>query len=1242
MVATNPSSLNSEAINSELNDADAINLEITTFGTIAQPDVFAPSRAPTGLLRLQLPTDFPRTADVEYIAAVYTFTLPALATVHPEVKDGQAVWRSLLLSAFTILLHRYTQQAEIPLAVTLASGLPHREARLEVCANFCEDLKVSDLMAEIAAQLPAVNRDEDGHRDRPCDEGAADQAGLIPPTPLRHTDFASLPVAVTLIEEVVPTQAADEPLQTSQPILPAPMASAPMASAPTPIHQLTCEIHLRLRQQGLQCAATLSYNANLFEASTIERLARHFQVLLAGLLAGMGDSDGADCADSWCEAIAQLPLLTPTEIRQQLVEWQSHTVAYPDLPLHRYIETHAQQRPAAIAATFQTPTFQTQSFSYDSLNQRANQLAHALQERGVGAGRPVAVCVSPALDILVCLLGVLKAGGIYVPLDPTHPGERLAVMLDDTQPQILLTQSHLRSSLPATSTPILCLDQDWERIAAFPTANLNTAVSLSQTAAIIYTSGTTGKPKGVMLSQGNLMNYVLLARDRYGISPQDVMPAIARYTFSITFFELLLPLVAGGQVVILAREHILDFKRFVQTLEQLTVLHASPSLMRKLLGYMQDQNLDMNRFQGLRHVSVGGDLADVHLLARMQAMFKPAEIFVIYGCSEVSCMGCTYPVRRADGPPQSRVGKPFNNVSVRLYDAHQNLVPIGVTGEIYFGGAGVTLGYLNRPELTQTKFVEIDGQRFYRTGDMGRFDADGNLEILGRSDFQIKLRGIRIELGEIEAALRQAPGVRDGVVMARSLGDRAIAKTITTPPSAEEKSLVAYVVLDNAVLDSRGDAAIADLRQFLQTQLPDYMVPAAFVVLEALPVNLNQKVDRQALPLPTAENLAGLQTIVPARDAVEAQLVQIWEQVLGIQPLGIDNNFFELGGDSLQAVQILTQIEQQLGQTLAITAPLQAPTIATLANLIRNPETQMAEGDVVPLRLGGRKPPLFCLYGVLLYRELAEHLDADRPVYGVYLQAEVDLLKTGDLAQFQAMFSNIATIADRYLTAIRQVQPCGPYSLAGESFGGIIAYEIAQQLLAVGECVELVALLDTSAPNLHAQLSRIQRLKIHGQIILEKGPVHLLEKIRQKQQDTRQQVISRLYPLLEKFSRVASAVPLSVSTGLPPSISPTTNLLQTASILQTSETAQADIREIARDQAADAYIPPIYEGRTVLVRAMQQDRFEAGDRTLGWGSRVPNLQVIDVPGDHLSILKAPNVQSMAQQLLPYLDERGPN
>jgi thioesterase domain-containing protein/acyl carrier protein len=706
-----------------------------------------------------------------------------------------------------------------------------------------------------------------------------------------------------------------------------------------------------------------------------------------------------------------------------------------------------------------------------------------------------------------------------------------------------------------------------------------------------------------MASHRNLVNYILATQERLGFDQSDVMPSVARFTFSIAMFEVLSPLVAGGTLVVLERDHVLDFAQFTKTLEQLTMLHTVPSLMQKLLAYIQDNRLDLGKIHGIKHVFTGGDTVPPDLLETMKQVFQKANVAVLYGCSEVSSLCATFPVPRDQVLTKSRVGKPFNNVSIRLYDPHQNLVPIGVPGEIYVGGAGVTKGYINRPELTEEKFVTIDGQRFYRTGDMGRLGADGNLEFLGRADFQIKLRGIRIELGDIESALRQAPGVREGVVMACELGNR-------------EKGLVAYVVLDKTVVqDKSKSAAIADIRHFLQGKLPDYMVPAAFMVLDAMPLNPNQKVDRRALPLPTPDTLIANSTIIPPRNELERQLTEIWERVLGIRPIGVQNSFFELGGNSLLAVQMLTQVEKLLGKNLPIATLLQVPTIESLAEALRKHDVDDATVELVPLRRTGSKPPLFCIYGILLYRELMEQLPSDQPVYGVYLQEEVDLLKQGSSVLNDSVFSSVSTIAARYLQVIRNLQPHGPYYLAGESFGGVVAFEMAQQLQADGEDVALVALFDSVTPDYLAPLPKLQRIKIHAQCLSQQGPSYALKLAKERSQLVRQKILSSLYKGHQFLQPFANDQPGAVY-----------------------ELNQEDIRAVMRQQVNQTYQPKPYSGQLVLFRAMDRDPFEGcSDRDLGWGRwAMDGLHIYDVPGDHLGILQDPNVRVLADHLQAHL------
>jgi thioesterase domain-containing protein/acyl carrier protein len=583
-------------------------------------------------------------------------------------------------------------------------------------------------------------------------------------------------------------------------------------------------------------------------------------------------------------------------------------------------------------------------------------------------------------------------------------------------------------------------------------------------------------------------------------------------------------------------------------------------------------------------------------------------------------MGCSYPVTREHLITKSQVGKPFNNVSVRLYDPQQNLVPIGIVGEIYIGGAGVTKGYLNREELTQEKFVTIDGQRFYRTGDLGRFDADGNLEILGRSDFQIKLRGIRIEPGEIETVLRQAPGVREGIVMARELG-------------ASEKSLVAYVVLDQAQ-----NPGIAEIRQFLQSKLPDYMIPAAFVALEAMPVNLNQKVDRRALPMPTPENLLSFKPFVSPRNKWERQLTKIWETVLGISPIGIQDNFFEVGGHSLLALSLMAQIETVFGKTLPLSTLLTEPTIEQLAALLSQSAQADGRNSLVLLRDGGSQPPVFLIHDgegeTLLYRNLAYCLKPEHPVYGIqpYSRDKHPILHT-----------RVAEMATYYIAQIRKIQSEGPYLLGGLCVGGFLAFEIARQLHNQGQPVAMVALIDTADVEANRRKGLIANQRLS----------RFSEALSQSQQLSWQQ---RLFYVLNKASqKIYNLVTYEVQTRIEKAQNQLKIRLFRYYLDQNSPLpaflTNLPVRIILKF-AEREYIPQDpYEGEIVLFLATQRSSNFDGtliddtpyaeiysDPLLGWGSRATEgVKVYNVPGGHSSMLQEPNVQVLAENMQAYID-----
>ena len=946
------------------------------------------------------------------------------------------------------------------------------------------------------------------------------------------------------------------------------------------------------------------YDARLFLPGTIARLLEHLEVLSTALL------------ETPNRPVAHLPLLTPAEREQILRGWRSADRPYPPRPLHRYIEAHAAERPDATAVTFND-----QQLTYRQLERRANQLAQHLLAQGVTPGSRVAVCLEPCAEIAVCILGIFKAGATHVPLDPGYPRDRLAVILEDVRPQIVIAQARAAASLPPVDAPIFLLDRDQAILDRLPDVPPEVEIGLGQPAFVVYTSGTTGKPKGVVMSHANLVHFVISARDRYGFGPSEVMPAVARFTFSITMFEVLLPLVAGGRLIVLERDHVLDLRRLVRTLQETTAVHVSPSLWRKVLAYLKAQAIGPEAFRNLRHVSSGGDLVSPDVVEGLKRAFDRAEVFVIYGCSEIACMGCTYFVPRERTATKSLVGKPFDNVSLRLCDPNGDLVPIGISGEIYFGGAGIALGYLNRDDLTRERFVTLEGERFYRTGDIGRYDEDGNVEILGRSDFQIKLRGIRIELGDVEAALRQAPGVRDGVTAARDLG-------------GEEKTLVGYLVPS----EGHGTAATFDVRavrRFLLSKLPDYMVPAAFVVLDALPVNINNKLDRAALPAPTAADLARLRSLDPPRDERERNLVAIWERVLNIRPIGIRDSFFEIGGDSLQSVTLMVEIEKAFGVALPLSTVLTDPTIEGVAALLAAGGGESGN-PLVLLRDGKGAPPVFFIHDgegeVLPYRNLSLRLDPAHPVYG---------LRPVSRAHHPMMHSRISEVVDRYAAEIRRVQPEGPYLLSGLCIGGFIAFEIARKLKSEGETIGAVVMLDAAHVTAREKSLATRRLKSFsasmGETAGRKGlpdrVVELARGVLSKATNlVKYEVRSRVEKRRNRLKMQLFRLCLDHDLPLPRFVE------------------DIPVRVVLRFAEKEYVIPTPYDEEVALFRATKKDSMFDGtliddtpyvdlfvDPLMEWGDKVARIALYDMPGGHSSMLVEPHVQELAVKFQNYLD-----
>ncbi|HYR07982.1 MAG TPA: amino acid adenylation domain-containing protein, partial [Longimicrobium sp.] len=656
------------------------------------------------------------------------------------------------------------------------------------------------------------------------------------------------------------------------------------------IAKFDLSLTVEVSAHGLYCA--LNYSTDLFERGTVERMLGHLARVLEQVAAN------ADLR------LSRLELLDEAERRLVLEEWNRTAAEYPtDRCIHELFEAQAARTPGAAAVRFEE-----ESLTYGELNERANRLAHHLAGLGVGPETRVAICLQRGPEMVVSVLAVLKSGGAYVPLDPAYPAERLAFMLADAAVPVLVTQESLRAALPAgDGVTVVSVDGDGERIAAHSAENPERGARPGHLAYVIYTSGSTGTPKGVLVQHGSLANLLAATREAFGVGPDDVMPALASYAFDIWLFEALLPLTSGAAVRLVARERVLDAPALVEEIADATLVHAVPALMRQLVHVERETP----RLTRLRRAFVGGDRVPADLLAEMREALSGAETHVLYGPTEGTILASTHPVP-ADGIVAGHpIGRPLGNVRLYVCDALGSPQPAGVPGELLIGGAGVARGYLGRAGLTAERFVPDPfsvegGARLYRTGDRARWRADGTLEYLGRTDFQVKIRGFRIEPGEIEAVLSAHAEVRE-------------ARVIVWEGAPGETRLVAYVV---------GGVEADELREHLRRRLPEYMVPGAFVVLEALPLTPNGKLDRKALPAP--EYAAGADRYVAPRTPVEELLAGIWAEVLKVERVGVHDNFFALGGHSLLAVTLVERMRRR-GVRADVRALFTTPTVAELA-----------------------------------------------------------------------------------------------------------------------------------------------------------------------------------------------------------------------------------------------------------------------------------------------------------------------
>ena len=1010
------------------------------------------------------------------------------------------------------MFQRYTQQSSIVVDQFVVDPASNREVRALLRCPVDAREPMSIVMARIGAALSAL------------------PSGLDPSGP----DGPASNVAITFVDGTGAVVPSARPL-------------------PYDVH-----FYVVASEAGFQLRDVV-YNARLFRVETIKRL-----VDSVFLLWSAARTDPS-------VAISALPILDERELHRLTVESDSGHADYLVEPVYRRFETLARVQPEAVAATFQN-----ERITYAELDARANRLAHFLVRQGVEPKVPVAVCVQPSIDVLVGMLAVFKAGGTYLPIDPTHPEALILSILDEATPRLVLTQAKLKPLTKPDRFPQFCFDTDvgvLEALPATPPVLPAGDDPLERGAYQLYTSGTTGKPKGVIASHRNLAHYVNVARQKYGFCERDVFCSLARYTFSISMFELVSPLCCGGSVRLLTRDEVLVPEHLAGILQTVTVVHAGPSLLGNLFRHLRTSPAAPQTFPNMRHASSGGDMVPPHVLEEMKRVFENAEIYVIYGCTEISCMGCTYFAERGHKVTTSYVGKPFPDVAVRLLDASRNVVPIGVVGEICFSGLGVVAGYVNRPDLTAEKFIELEGRRFYTTGDMGRLDSSGNLEILGRRDFQVQLRGIRVELAGIENTVRELGLATQCIVLLKKLDEQDV-------------RLVAYVVNPQS-------RDLTSFRRALAVHLPDYMLPQSLVTLDALPLTANGKVDRRRLQeLPIEQRTSSAPGTAP-RNAVERKIAGAFARVLGVPEVGIDDDFFDLGGHSLLAVQLLADLENVLGFALSPSILFEGATVRALAS--HSQSSFASEPKPILLNGGGSGNPLYVLVGIHLYRDLAKQLSGQVPVYAVYAGRELVMFESVDSAP------SVVELAREYVEIIRRHQKTGPYRLVGMSFGGIVAYEVAQQLRDAGEEVTFLCLLDAILPE------RGVRARLRQAMHIASRPRHEVWDVLSER--LRAELKSRMsggqgeFREFQKYADVAKLAPLE------------------------------DQRQGSYRMATEAYMSQLRRSRsaaTIVVAERRMKRHLLQVPSLGWKDLIPDLDVHLVDADHLSLLEEPNVGRVAE------------
>jgi amino acid adenylation domain-containing protein len=1085
-----------------------------------------------------------------------------------------------LEAAFAIVLARYSGQLQVPIGTSVANRRRvQTEPLIGLFVNMvvlANDLSGDPTVRELLGRTREVVLDAFAHQDLPFEKIAED---LDSGTNARYSRLLQATFAIQ---------------NTPKRILQLPELE--VSVLPVERQQVQFDMILAI-EPGAALSGFFQYRADRFEGEMVEGMLRHFRRALEFMAT---DPD---------RRISAIDLLSEAELHQLLFEWND-TAPYTLSTLIEVIEAQAVRTPDLAAAVCGG-----ESLSYRELNERANKLAHYLRSLGVRPEVKVGICLGRSLDLLVAFLATLKSGGAYVPLDPGYPRQRLQYMLQDSGAQVLLTCGSHRDALQLDAETTVCIDRQHGLIRGQPPTNPPVIVEPSNLAYIIYTSGSTGIPKGVQVEHRSVRNLAMGRRGVLDVNPGDRVLQFFSFSFDAFVWEVVMAWSAGATLCLRPSEQLLPGAELLATLAQERITHVT--MPPSALAVLPEAELP-----SLRVLIVGAEACGPELVKR----WGTGRRFInAYGPTETTVCA-TLAVCDDDGT--TPIGRTLENISAYVLDRNYALVPPWVSGELYLGGAAVTRGYLGQPELTAARFIPDPfggaSQRLFATGDMVRWRSDGQLEFLGRQDQQVKVRGHRVEPGEVEAALLRCQGVREAAVVVQHDG-----------PDAR---LVAYFVpnthkgVPNGATDpimQEPATSARQVREALRQLLPYYMVPSEFRSIAAIPRQPTGKLDRAALHGMEVMREAGHHQTGMARSTVEFQLELIWAEILQVQP-GRDDNFFDLGGHSLLAVRLIRQIDEVFGQRLPLAALFQHATIAQMAELLTGPAPKEATSPIVRIQPFGSRPPIFGIHAagghVISYVPLARRLGFDQPFYGIQ-----------SFASEQAPADSVEEMAATYIGHMRSLQPHGPYSLIGMSFGGAVAFEMARQLMEQGQKIKVVGMIDTVAPPLVRQLHAAQQ---NGNVIDSAVRIAVLSRQEARRFGLNVTVTAEELRGLSREEQIRNVLDRFGALGDFPDVSVGVRNLE---LFERNERLFMEFH------------PRTYAGKLSLFRARDpnegdQEEFGAeaeqiaeirdSNPTLGWSEIC--TQPVDVhliPGDHVTVSVEPNVSVIAEALQSYLAPR---